>query len=213
MGIIVDLIIIAIVLLFVFIGYKKGLTGSLIKLLSFVIAVALAFMLYKPVANAIIENTEIDDNIKEAITRTFNQEDNNEKEGEKNIPLTMVENINNEIENATNEVKTTIIEETTKTIINVASAIVIYIIVRIILLIISLFASQITKLPLIKQADEIGGIVYGAVEGIVIVYIALSIISLISVIWVDNIAVTAITKSVLGNMLYNNNIILKLLFK
>lgn len=213
MGIIVDLIIIAIVLLFVFIGYKKGLTGSLIKLLSFVIAVALAFMLYKPVANAIIENTEIDDNIKEAITRTFNQEDNNEKEGEKNTPLTMVENINNEIENATNEVKTTIIEETTKTIINVASAIVIYIIVRIILLIISLFASQITKLPLIKQADEIGGIVYGAVEGIVIVYIALSIISLISVIWVDNIAVTAITKSVLGNMLYNNNIILKLLFK
>lgn len=213
MGIIVDLIIIAIVLLFVFIGYKKGLTGSLIKLLSFVIAVALAFMLYKPVANAIIENTEIDDNIKEAITRTFNQEDNNEKEEEKNIPLTMVENINNEIENATNEVKTTIIEETTKTIINVASAIVIYIIVRIILLIISLFASQITKLPLIKQADEIGGIVYGAVEGIVIVYIALSIISLISVIWVDNIAVTAITKSVLGNMLYNNNIILKLLFK
>lgn len=213
MGIIVDLIIIAIVLLFVFIGYKKGLTGSLIKLLSFVIAVALAFMLYKPVANAIIENTEIDDNIKEAITRTFNQEDNNEKEGEKNIPLTMVENINNEIENATNEVKTTIIEETTKTIINVASAIVIYIIVRIILLIVSLFASQITKLPLIKQADEIGGIVYGAVEGIIIVYIALSIISLISVIWVDNIAVTAITKSVLGNMLYNNNIILKLLFK
>lgn len=213
MGIIVDLIIIAIVLLFVFIGYKKGLTGSLIKLLSFVIAVALAFMLYKPVANAIIENTEIDDNIKEAITRTFNQEDNNEKEEEKNIPLTMVENINNEIENATNEVKTTIIEETTKTIINVASAILIYIIVRIILLIVSLFASQITKLPLIKQADEIGGIVYGAVEGIVIVYIALSIISLISVIWVDNIAVTAITKSVLGNMLYNNNIILKLLFK
>lgn len=213
MGIIVDLIIIAIVLLFVFIGYKKGLTGSLIKLLSFVIAVALAFMLYKPVANAIIENTEIDDNIKEAITRTFNQEDNNEKEGEKNTPLTMVENINNEIENATNEVKTTIIEETTKTIINVASAIVIYIIVRIILLIVSLFASQITKLPLIKQADEIGGIVYGAVEGIIIVYIILSVISLISVIWTDSIAVTAITKSVLGNMLYNNNIILKLLFK
>lgn len=33
MGIIVDLIIIAVVLLFIFLGYKKGLTGSLIKLL------------------------------------------------------------------------------------------------------------------------------------------------------------------------------------
>ena len=30
MGIIVDLIIIAVVLLFIFLGYKKGLTGSLI---------------------------------------------------------------------------------------------------------------------------------------------------------------------------------------
>ena len=31
MGIIVDLIIIAVVLLFIFLGYKKGLTGSLIS--------------------------------------------------------------------------------------------------------------------------------------------------------------------------------------
>lgn len=213
MGIIVDLIIIATVLLFVFIGYKKGLTGSLIKLLSFIIAVALAFMLYKPVANMVIENTEIDDNIKATITRTFNKEDSNKNDEEKSEPSNIMENVSNEIENATNEVKTTMIEETTKTIINVASAIVIYIAVRIILLIVSLFAKQITKLPLLKQVDEIGGIAYGAVEGIVIVYIVLSIISLTSVIWTDNIAVTAITKSVLGNMLYNNNIILNLLFK
>lgn len=213
MGIIVDLIIIATVLLFVFIGYKKGLTGSLIKLLSFIIAVALAFMLYKPVANMIIENTEIDDNIKATITRTFNKEDSNKNDEEKSEPSNIMENVSKEIENATNEVKTTMIEETTKTIINVASAIVIYIAVRIILLIVSLFAKQITKLPLLKQVDEIGGIAYGAVEGIVIVYIVLSIISLTSVIWSDNIALTAITKSTLGNMLYNNNIILNLLFK
>ena len=213
MGIIVDLIIIATVLLFVFIGYKKGLTGSLIKLLSFIIAVALAFMLYKPVANMVIENTEIDDNIKATITRTFNKEDSNKNDEEKSEPSNIMENVSKEIENATNEVKTTMIEETTKTIINVASAIVIYIAVRIILLIVSLFAKQITKLPLLKQVDEIGGIAYGAVEGIVIVYIVLSIISLTSVIWSDNIALTAITKSTLGNMLYNNNIILNLLFK
>lgn len=212
MGIIVDLIIIAVVLLFIFIGYKKGLTGSLIKLLSFIIAVVLAFVLYKPVANMVIEKTEIDENIKEAITRTFNQE-NDDESTNKNESSTMLENINNEIENATNEAKTVVIEETTKTIINVASAIVIYTVVRIILLIISIFVNQITKLPLIKQVDEIGGIIYGAVEGIVIVYIILSIISLTSVIWSDNILLTAVTKSALGNLLYNNNIVLKLLFK
>ena len=58
MGIIVDLIIIAVVLLFIFLGYKKGLTGSLIKLLSFIIAIVVAFVLYKPVANAVIEGNQ-----------------------------------------------------------------------------------------------------------------------------------------------------------
>ena len=63
MGIIVDLIIIAVLLLFVGMGYKKGLTGSLIKLASFAIALVLAFILYKPVGNMVIENTQIDEQI------------------------------------------------------------------------------------------------------------------------------------------------------
>ena len=78
MGIIVDLIIIAVVLLFIFLGYKKGLTGSLIKLLSFIIAIVVAFVLYKPVANAVIENTVIDDNIRTTLSATLGVEDKTE---------------------------------------------------------------------------------------------------------------------------------------
>lgn len=213
MAIIVDLLIIAIVLIFVFIGYKRGLTGSLIKLLSFIISVILAFALYKPVANMVIEKTQIDDNIKATITDRFIKEDNSENSKEENMPITMVENINNEINNATEDAKILIIEETSKTIINVATAIVIFIVVRIILFIVSLFVKQITKLPIIRQVDAIGGIIYGAVEAMVILYIVLSIISLTSVIWSNNIVVTAVSKSALGNLLYNNNLILNLLFK
>ena len=78
MGIIVDLIIIVVVLLFIFLGYKKGLTGSLIKLLSFIIAIVVAFVLYKPVANAVIENTVIDDNIRTTLSATLGVEDKTE---------------------------------------------------------------------------------------------------------------------------------------
>ena len=124
-----------------------------------------------------------------------------------------MDSINKNIENATETAKTAAIEQTTNTIIKAASIIVIFIAVRILLIVVSLFASQITKLPIIKQVDEIGGIAYGAVEGIVIVYIILSIISLTGVIWSDNMLVTAVTKSALGSMMYNNNIILNLLFK
>ena len=212
MGIIVDLIIIAVVLLFIFLGYKKGLTGSLIKLLSFVIAIVVAFVLYKPVANAVMENTVIDDNIRTTLRATLGVEDKTE-DTEENVPSTIMDNINKEIENATDEVKANVIDQTTITIVNIGSAIVIFLAVRVILVIISLFAKILTDLPVIKQVDKLGGLAYGAIEGIVIVYAVLAVISLTSVIWANNTVVTAIAKSSLGEMLYNNNIILNLLFK
>lgn len=212
MGIIVDLIIIAVVLLFIFLGYKKGLTGSLIKLLSFIIAIVVAFVLYKPVANAVIENTVIDDNIRTTLRATLGVEDKTENT-EENVPSTIMDNINKEIENATDEVKANVIDQTTITIVNIGSGIVIFLAVRVILVIISLFAKILTDLPVIKQVDKLGGLAYGAIEGIVIVYAVLAVISLTSVIWANNAVVTAIAKSSVGEMLYNNNIILNLLFK
>ena len=212
MGIIVDLIIIAVVLLFIFLGYKKGLTGSLIKLLSFIIAIVVAFVLYKPVANAVIENTVIDDNIRTTLRATLGVEDKT-KNTEENVPSTIMDNINKEIENATDEVKANVIDNTTITIVNIGSGIVIFLAVRVILVLISLFAKILTDLPVIKQVDKLGGLAYGAIEGIVIVYAVLAVISLTSVIWANNAVVTAIAKSSLGEMLYNNNIILNLLFK
>ncbi len=214
MGIVVDLIIVAVMLLFIFLGYKKGLTGSLIKLLSFIIAIVLAVILYKPVGNAVIENTTIDDNIRTSLNATFGvQENKQEEKNEENVPSSIMNNINKEIENATDEVKTNVIDETTKTVVYVGSAIVIFLAVKVVLLIVSLFTSQITKLPVIRQVDKIGGLAYGAIEGIVIVYAILAVISLTSVIWANNAVVMAIGKSTLGEMLYNNNIILNLLFK
>lgn len=212
MGIIVDLIIIAVVLLFIFLGYKKGLTGSLIKLLSFIIAIVVAFVLYKPVANAVVENTVIDDNIRTTLSATLGVEDKTENT-EENVPSTIMNNINKEIENATDEVKANVIDHTTITIVNIGSGIVIFLAVRVILVIISLFAKILTDLPVIKQVDKLGGLAYGAIEGIVIVYAVLAVISLTSVIWANNAVITAIAKSSLGEMLYNNNIILNLLFK
>ena len=211
MGIIADLIIIAVVLLFIFLGYKKGLTGSLIKLLSFIIAIVVAFVLYKPVANAVIENTVIDDNIRTTLSATLGVEDKTENT-EENVPSTIMDNINKEIENA-DEVKANVIDHTTITIVNIGSGIVIFLAVRVILVLISLFAKILTDLPVMKQVDKLGGLAYGAIEGIVIVYAVLAVISLTSVIWANNAVVTAIAKSSLGEMLYNNNIILNLLFK
>lgn len=209
MGIIVDLILIACFILFIFVGYKKGLAGSLIKLCSFVIALILALALYKPVANAIKDNTQIDENIKSTIVETFGQQEQTQEE---NMPKDLVQNISSEIENATAEAVNNTAQSISDTIINIGAGIVIFIVTRLLLIIVSIFAKQIVKLPIIGLVDKVGGIAYGAVEGIVIIYIVLGLISLSSLIWVDNAVVTAITNSGIGSFLYNNNIILKIFF-
>ena len=209
MGIIVDLILIACFILFIFVGYKKGLAGSLIKLCSFVIALILALALYNPVANAIKDNTQIDENIKSTIVETFGQQEQTQEE---NMPKDLVQNISSEIENATAEAVNNTAQSISDTIINIGAGIVIFIVTRLLLIIVSIFAKQIVKLPIIGLVDKVGGIAYGAVEGIVIIYIVLGLISLSSLIWVDNAVVTAITNSGIGSFLYNNNIILKIFF-
>lgn len=216
MGIIVDLIIIGIILLFIGIGLKKGLAGSLIKLLSFAIALIVAVALYKPVSNAIMKNTQIDENIEQAIIATFGSEENSSEAGKTEMPNNIVENINKEIKNATNEARNQIVENTSKnisnTIINIGSGLGIYIIARFILFIIGIFVNQVTNLPILKQVDKIGGIAYGAIEGIAIVYVILAIISLFAVVQPENVIVEGILKSSIGSMLYNNNLILNILF-
>lgn len=209
MGIIVDLILIAFFVLFIFLGYKKGLAGSLIKLCSFVIALILALVLFKPVGNIIKDNTQLDENIKNTVVETFIKKDSSEEE---NMPNDLIENISSEIENATTEVVDTTAQSISDTIINIGAGILVFIVARLLLIIVSIFVKQIVKLPIIGLVDKVGGIAYGAVEGIVIIYIVLGLISLTSLIWVDNVVVTAITNSGIGSFLYNNNLILKLFF-
>ncbi len=214
MGVIADLILIAIVMVFVIIGYAKGLTGSLIKLASFIVAVVLALILYKPLSNVVMQKTQIDEKIETAIIQNFSKTEN---QNEENMPTTLVESINNKIEKETTDARNEIVEKTAKsttlTIMRVGTAIAIYLAVRLVLFIVSVLAKGITQLPLLKEVDKAGGIAYGLVQGIVMVYVLLGIISLISVVWPNNPAVEAISQSYIGLILYNNNIILKLIFK
>ena len=63
MGIILDIILVAIIALNIFICYKKGLVKLAVGLIAVAAAIILALILYKPVSNLIIENTEIDENV------------------------------------------------------------------------------------------------------------------------------------------------------
>ena len=212
MTIVVDLIILAIIVLCIVIGYIRGLTGSLIKILSFVLSVIIAFILFVPVSNLIINNTEIDENIETSIRNAILSEEEN---GEAAMPETITDYIGQKVDEASDSAKETVVDSTARevslTIVKAGTWIALFIVARILLILLRFITSLIAKLPIIKQFDKLGGVIYGLLEGLIIVYVVLAIISFVSPMMSGAIA-NAIDNSTIGSMMYNNNLLLKIIF-
>lgn len=215
MSIIIDIVIVAIIALCVFLGYKRGLTGSLLKILSFVLAIVIAFILFKPVSNLVVDYTNWDDSLKESIEQ-FITEKTATPEAKSELPKVIVDYIDESMAESVNEAKEVAIENTaqsvTDLIINAGVWIAVFIIARILLIFIKFITALIAKLPVIKQCDKLGGIIYGILEAFVILYVLLAIISFIAPTLSNTEFIDALNKSFIGNMLYNNNLLLKILF-
>lgn len=222
MSIIIDLIILGILVLCIALGYHKGLTGSLLKIISFVLAFVIAFVLFKPVSNFIIEKTNWDENLEQSIRDVIVANNNQEtsvtetNEEKQNMPDVIMEYINKTVEEAGNDAKESIADATARNvaiiIINAGVWIGLFLIARIILFFVKGLANLITKLPVIKQFDKLGGIIYGMIEGVVIIYGILAILSFVSPLVNGLGVVDAVQKSFIGSVMYNNNLLLKLIF-
>lgn len=220
MGIIIDLIIVAIFIVCIGIGYFKGLTGSLLKIVSFVLALVIAFVLFKPVANFIVDHTNWDENLEQAIKEMLIKEnepaEKEQTQEEQSMPDVITNYINDAVEKAGTEAKNAIVESTARevavTIINTGVLISLFLISRIILLLVKGLAELLTKLPVIKQFDKIGGILYGLIEALVISYVILAIVSFVSPMLAGTPVVKGIQESYVGSMMYNNNLLLKIIF-
>ena len=159
MSIVLDLIVILIIALFTFIGYKQGLIKTAIKITSFFIAIIIALVLYKPVSALIIKNTTIDDKIES----------------------TIIEKITPEGMKPEDEAS-----EATK------------------------IPQGFIKLPILKQFNKLGGTIFGALKGLLIVYVILAVVYLISPLLKEN-ATKSIDETILTKAMYNNNISTKII--
>ena len=206
MGIILDFILIGIIALFTFIGYKQGLIKVAIKILSFFIAIVIALVLYKPISSLVIKNTTIDDRIKNVIAENVKLEEKENSESnivKQNLSSKIIAGTNNTIEETANAFAVKIIE--------IGVILILYIIARIVLLFISALTDLIAKLPIIKQINKTGGIIYGFLKGVLIIYIILGIIYLVAPIINTN-RLEIIDKTIITKEIYNNNILLKMVF-
>lgn len=199
MGIMVDLIIIGIIVLSTFFGYKRGLVALAIKLCAVIISIIITLILYKPVSNLIINVTSVDETLQNIIL---------EKSSE------ILKN-NNEEEKLTNQIleqaKKDMLPETSRDlviqIINVCVMVILFIAIKLLLRFISAVANKVSKLPIINQLNKSGGIVYGILRGLIIVYVGLILISFVGKINSDNILYTSINQSNIGKIMYENNVL------
>lgn len=205
MAFIIDLIIVAIILLFTFLGYKRGLIKVAIKLCTFFIAIIVALVFYKPIANIVIEHTNIDEHIQTAITNRILPEgvsSNEEVELSTDLPSIILKNSENTVQSIATSFSNTIIET--------ACLLIIFVAVKIILKFVTVLADLIAKLPILKQFNTLGGTIYGVLEGLFIVFVGFAVVSLI-VPLLDISILEAINNSTIGSICYNNNVLLKLI--
>lgn len=217
MSTIIDIIILGIVALCIFLGYKRGLAKCVIKVASFFIAIVVAFSLYKPVSNFVIENTTFDEDIKSSIAKVISGEvkDDEQIKEESNLPQSMIDLINQEIGDTVEKTKDQMVDGAAGKIaevsIEIGTGILLFILTRVLLIFVSMLFKSITDLPVIKQVDKAGGIIYGILKAGLIIFIVFAIISLISPMIKDTGLIDAINNSLIGKILYNNNILFNII--
>ena len=158
------------------------------------IALIVTIIIYKPVSGMIINNTSIDEKVKDAIIQnTTNIINENEQIQDNNI---------------TNQVEDKILpeqaENIAKNVVYAVTAIVLFIVVKIILSIIISLMDFVANLPILKQFNEIGGIIYGIVRGLLIVCICILLIGVYAKINPENDLNNAIQNSHLTKIIYKN---------
>ena len=202
MGILADILIIAILIINIIIGYKKGLVNVIFNIFAFLIAIIITFIAYKPISEIIIKNTNIYDNIKSTIINNSNKD---EKENENE------ESLQKYIQDATEEVKTNttelIAENIAKKSVEIITGIIVFIVTRILLILLKFVTEAVANLPIIKQLNEIGGFGYGLAKGLIIIYIILTIMFLVISINGNKKIVDTLNTSYITKFLYDNNII------
>lgn len=220
-GILADLVLISMIISNAFWGYRKGLVSVVFKILTFIISLIIVFVLYKPVSNSIMNNTQLDEKLSVAIEKnlTGTTLENGEllEPTNTNVSESVVELINEFVKEALQKSEENAVRYVSESLaimmIRVGTFLALFIVSRCLLLFIRFAAELIANLPIIKMFNKSGGLIYGIIRGFLTAYFILAIFSLISPVISDLGIIRAINDSMLASKLYNNNIILNIIFK
>ena len=216
-----DIAVLIIIVVFTFIGLKNGFLYSVFRLLSYVLSVIFAIKFY-PILSGMLLKTSIYTNIKTAVINGIvkQQSANVSALKEKSsqaivdglklpefIKNSILENIDKKDIFGVQKILEAVGSEIATLVINILSVILLYIIIRFALIFTRVIIKTISKIPVFKQLDKTGGLVLGAIEGILVVYILCAVLVLFSAFPKFTSTIDGIQSSQFANFFYQNNFI------
>lgn len=225
MGTIIDIVALLIVIVAAGFAYYKGFVKTFFGFVSTILAVILACVFCGTLATYIKENTGVDEFIINSIISINGQESGDLQEADTNVVKESGDSLTNIIDSLPNtlnnmigldkikeEATTNLVNKIADIAINIMSWIIIYAVVRIVLAIVTLVCDGIMSLPLLKTVNNLAGLALGAIMGLFRIYFILAVVYFISNIVNVSGIVNAIGMSTFVSQMYNNNLLIKLIF-
>lgn len=150
----IDLIILGIILIFMLVGYRRGLVKVAVSLVQYIIVLICSIFLTPILSGFLINNFNIDSVILNFIIQ------NKEK-----------------ISGIFAIISDEILQNIVARIINVFTFIILFIVLKLVLYFVMLMLNKIANLPILSMVNRVGGLGLGAIEGILLIYATMIIIN------------------------------------
>ena len=191
-----DYLVIGLIAVFAIYGMYRGVILSVYKLVAFFACIYVSIK-FSPVIAALLKNTPVYSSIKNAVaknlpilshqaisspdTATTGTAGAEAVLGTLPLPGFLKQSMLGSLPSPselinTDSIVNAISEELTMTILSVLSLILLYVVLRIVASFVGLLLKGISKLPLFKQVNKLGGFVLGGAQGILAVYILCAIL-------------------------------------
>ncbi len=211
---VIDILLILVIALSAFIGYKKGFVKVIVKLGTFLIALVLAFLLQSSVAKFIGEDIGFKNTISTTVQNKLSDYAKS-KEDDKKTDIKMLEKTIDEINSAAEEKKAEVIQKWANNIADFIlkglSFIIIFFTVAIVMGIISLILNTVVKLPVLDTLNGVLGLGSAVILMVFRIMILLTIIYFMSPLEIVEPVINYINTSCITKLLYENNIIVSIL--
>lgn len=198
---------------------KQGFVKASSAILSIVLTIVLMFA-FQDSISTYLKNSQFGQDITKKITEALVQKDSEvvnepdeEKTGEFGLPMffgSFLDDTEEKIETAKNDLIEQAAESATASVINILSIVLLYIAIRIALFFALKIINAIFKLPVLKSINRLAGAAIGVVNALFIVYILCA-----GLIWFvpndsSELIKDTVSKTYITQYFYNNNLLLEL---